>query len=193
MSCGKSLSLVSSIHRSNAVLKTAIAISAVRLAAGSLTPRRRRVSASARGRERALRLDRRLLCGRRPGLERADPGAAGMAADASHAHRRPRRRGLLPESAHGCCLTEAPPGPSHQPRGQAPGVRRERNERPECPAACKACGALLACVAAHGQVFPDRGGTRACSGGPAIAPCLTNWFGASAPGDQGADHCVHGR
>ena len=41
------LLVVPLIKRSNAILKTAIPASAVRLAAGSVTPRRRNVSASA--------------------------------------------------------------------------------------------------------------------------------------------------
>ena len=62
-------------------------------AAGRLDP--------ARGRGRALRLARRLPRGRRPGLERADPRAAGLAANQPGAHRRPRPGALFPGGASG--------------------------------------------------------------------------------------------
>ncbi len=54
MSCGRSCWLVWLIQRSNAILKTAIPASAARLAAGSLTPRRRSVPASAEARDASL-------------------------------------------------------------------------------------------------------------------------------------------
>ena len=44
------------------------------------------------------------LAARRPGLERADPRAAGMAADASRAHRRPRQGPLFPRGGPGRCV-----------------------------------------------------------------------------------------
>ena len=54
MSSGRSRWLVSWTQRSNAILKTAIPASAVRLAAGSLTPRRRSVSAVAEASDASL-------------------------------------------------------------------------------------------------------------------------------------------
>ena len=54
ISCGKSRSLLSSTQRSNATLNTAIPASAVRLAAGSVTPRRRSASASAEASDASL-------------------------------------------------------------------------------------------------------------------------------------------
>ena len=54
MSCGRSRWLVSLIQRSNAILKTAIPASAARLAAGSVTPRRRSASASAAASDASL-------------------------------------------------------------------------------------------------------------------------------------------
>ena len=54
MSCDRSRWLVSLTQRSNAILKTAIPASAVRLAAGSVTPRRRNASASAEASDASL-------------------------------------------------------------------------------------------------------------------------------------------
>jgi len=52
--CGKSAGLVSLIQRANAILKTATPASAARLAAGSLTPRRRSAPASAAAKDASL-------------------------------------------------------------------------------------------------------------------------------------------
>src|ERR1017187_1920565 len=73
---------------------------------GRADPRRRRGDRTAsrpprgrhlcRGRWRAFRLAGDLHRARQPGLEHADPRAAGMVPDASRAHRRPRQGPLLP-------------------------------------------------------------------------------------------------
>lgn len=62
MSCRQSCWLVSSIQRSNPILRTAIPASAVRLAAGSVTPRRRSVSAKCRKNVRSVGPARFAIC-----------------------------------------------------------------------------------------------------------------------------------